>query len=104
VVIVYIVCFRIQILKKLNTYQILIIKDLNLIEFDWKDGSGHEDIGFSAQQAGSVSSDLRGEDADGYSTVHEGRLIRYLVGAVQQLQKELEELKNGTKLSDDERE
>jgi hypothetical protein len=80
-----------------------VIKDLNLIEFDWKDGSGHEDIGFSAQQAGSVSPDLRGEDADGYSTVHEGRLIRYLVGAVQQLQKELEELKNGTKFSDNER-
>lgn len=79
-----------------------VIKDLNLIEFDWKDGSGHEDIGFSAQQAGSVSPDLRGEDADGYSTVREGRLIRYLVGAVQQLQKELEELKNGTKFSDNE--
>ena len=80
-----------------------IIKDLNLIEFDWKDGSGHEEIGFSAQQAGRVSPDLRGEDADGYSTVREGRLIRYLVGAVQQLQKELEEFKNGTKFSDDER-
>lgn len=80
-----------------------VINALKLIEFDWKDGSGHEDIGFSAQQAGRVSPDLRGEDADGYSTVHEGRLIRYLVGAVQQLTKEVEELKHGTKFSNDER-
>lgn len=79
-----------------------IINALNLIKFDWKDGSGHEDIGFSAQQAGSVSPDLRGEDANGFGTVREGRLIRYLVGAVQQLSKELEELKHGTKFSDDE--
>ena len=78
-----------------------IINALKLIEFDWKDGHGHEDIGFSAQQAGSVSPDLRGE-ADGYGTVREGRLIRYLVGAVQQLTKEVEELKNGTKSSENE--
>ena len=80
-----------------------IINALKLIKFDWKDGHGHEDIGFSAQQAGSVSPDLRGE-ADGYGTVREGRLIRYLVGAVQQLSKELEELKHGTKSSKNERE
>ena len=79
-----------------------IINALKLIEYDWKDGHGHEDIGFSAQQAGSVSPDLRGEDADGYGTVREGRLIRYLVGAVQQLSKEVEELKNGTKSSENE--
>ena len=72
-----------------------VIKALGLIEFDWKDGKRHEDIGFSAQQAGKVRRDLQG-DHGGYLTVNEGRLIRYLVGAVQQLAKEVEVLRNGT--------
>ena len=60
-----------------------VINALRLIGFDWKDGE-HENIGFSAQQVKTVSPDLTGENG-GYMTVREGRLIRYLVGAVQQL-------------------
>lgn len=61
-----------------------VIRALGLISFDWKDTGEHEDIGFSAQQAGSISPDLMGEH-NGQYTVNESRLIRYLVGAVQQL-------------------
>ena len=71
-----------------------VIKALELIQFDWKESGEHESIGFSAQQAGGVSPDLEGEH-DGYATIKEGRLIRYLVGAVQQLAKEVEEIKHG---------
>lgn len=69
-----------------------VIRALGLISFDWKDTGEHENIGFSAQQAGSISPDLLGEH-NGIYTVNEGRLIRYLVGAVQQLAKEMEELR-----------
>lgn len=70
-----------------------VINALRLIGFDWKNG-GHEDIGFSAQQAGSIRADLQGEH-DGRLVVNEGRLIRYLVGAVQQLTDEINRLKDG---------
>lgn len=69
-----------------------VINALRLIEFDWKDG-GHEGIGFSAQQAGDVSADLQSEH-DGRLVVNEGRLIRYLVGAIQQLTDEINRLKD----------
>lgn len=69
-----------------------VVNALQLISFDWKDGR-HEDIGFSAQQAGEVSPDLMGRHGD-ICTVSEGRLIRYLVGAVQELSAEVERLKN----------
>ena len=69
-----------------------VINALKLISFAWADGSGGESIGFSAQQAGEVSPDLQGSCSDRL-TVREGRLIRYLVGAVQQLSREMEEIK-----------
>ena len=73
-----------------------VIKALGLIEYDWKyKKNEHETIGFSAQQVGDISPDLQG-NSGGYLTVNEGRLIRYLVGAVQQLAAEVEALKNGT--------
>lgn len=68
-----------------------LIDALRLIEFDWKDGR-HEDIGFSAQQAGSVREDLQAKNGE-YLAVNEGRLIRYLVGAVQELSAEVKRLK-----------
>lgn len=67
-----------------------VIRALQLIDYDWKDG-GHESIGFSAQQARSVSPDLVSEH-DGMLAVRETRLIRYLVGAVQELDNRLREL------------
>ena len=73
-----------------------VIKSLGLIEYDWKyKKDEHETIGFSAQQVGDILPDLQG-NSGGYLTVNEGRLIRYLVGAVQQLAAEVEALRNGT--------
>lgn len=69
-----------------------ILNALDVIQFDWKDSKEHEDIGFSAQQAGSVSQDLQGDTGE-HLTVNEGRLIRYLVKAVQELTEEIKELK-----------
>jgi hypothetical protein len=65
---------------------------LRPVEFDYKDGSGHQ-IGFIAQEVQEIYPDLVGEDADGMLTLsglgkNESRLIK----AIQELAARVEAL------------
>jgi hypothetical protein len=70
------------------------IMSLRPVEFDYKDGSGHQ-IGFIAQEMQEVYSDSVGENSDGFLTITgwsktEARLVK----AIQELKGEIEQLKN----------
>ena len=74
--------------------QLLNIMALRPVEFDYKDGSGHQ-IGFIAQEVQEIYPDIVGENAEGYLTISglskmESRLIK----AIQELQAQITELKN----------
>jgi len=65
--------------------QLANIMALRPVEFDWKDGSGHQ-IGFIAQEVNEIYPDLVGENADGMLTLtdmnkNDARLIK----AIQEL-------------------
>jgi hypothetical protein len=67
---------------------------LRPVEFDYKNGSGHQ-IGFIAQEMQEVYSDVVGEDTDGFLTITgwnktEARLVK----AIQELNTKIENLKN----------
>lgn len=79
-------------IRKCEIRALDIINRLEVVSFDWKATKEHENIGIIAQQAGAVSPDLQGDTGE-YKTVNEGRLIRYLVKAVQELSEEIKELK-----------
>lgn len=69
------------------------IASLRPVEFDYKDGSGHQ-IGFIAQEVQEIYPDAVGENSDGYLTVTgwsktEARLIK----AIQELKAELDNAK-----------
>ena len=73
--------------------QLSNIMALRPVEFDYKNGSGHQ-IGFIAQEMQEVYSDVVGEDSDGFLTITgwsktEARLVK----AIQEQQKQIEELK-----------
>lgn len=70
-----------------------VINNIDMVQFDWKENGEHENIGYVAQQIGSVSDDLEGVQNDVH-TVKEQRLIRYLVKAVQELSQKVKELED----------
>ena len=74
--------------------QLSNIMALRPVEFDYKNGSGHQ-IGFIAQEVQEIYPDIVGENAEGYLTISglskmESRLIK----AIQELQAQINELKN----------
>jgi hypothetical protein len=74
--------------------QLSNIMALRPVEFDYKNGSGHQ-IGFIAQEVQEIYPDIVGENAEGYLTISglskmESRLIK----AIQELQAQITELKN----------
>ena len=74
--------------------QLSNIMALRPVEFDYKNGSGHQ-IGFIAQEVQEIYPDIVGENAEGYLTISglskmESRLIK----AIQELKAEIDELKN----------
>ena len=73
--------------------QLSNIMELRPVEFDYKNGSGHQ-IGFIAQEMKEVYPDAVGEDSDGFLTITgwsktEARLVK----AIQELSAQIEELK-----------
>ena len=65
---------------------------MNLVSFDWIMDEKHEAIGAIADQVESVESDLVVEDDEGIKSIKTSDLIWYLIGAVQQLSKEVQRL------------
>ena len=74
--------------------QLSNIMALRPVEFDYKDGSGHQ-IGFIAQEVQEIYPDIVGENAEGYLTISglskmESRLIK----AIQELEARVQYLEN----------
>ncbi len=69
-----------------------ILNAMNLVSFDWIMDEKHEAIGAIADQVESVESDLVVEDDEGIKSIKTSDLIWYLIGAVQQLSKEVQRL------------
>jgi hypothetical protein len=73
-----------------------LIKDINFIQFDWKEdsgNSGHVDVGVSAQQLQSIDNRLVNELSDGSLMVNEPALVTHLAKALQEQQAIITELK-----------
>lgn len=68
-----------------------VINKLQLRQFDWIENNTHCDIGFIAQEVGSVNSDFMGTKDNGYHTVKPIAMIPYLVKSVQELSAKIDE-------------
>jgi len=74
--------------------QLSNIMALRPVEFDYKDGSGHQ-IGFIAQEVQEVYSDIVGENAEGYLTISGlGKMESRLIKAIQELEARVQYLEN----------
>lgn len=72
-----------------------LINALDIVQFDWKDGSGHWDFGIIAQDAGKLDENISAgeETEDSYLTLNLMYLTDILLKAVQELSFEVEKLK-----------
>lgn len=69
-----------------------IVSDLNPVGFKWiKDNK--DNVGFIAQEVEQIIPSIV-SDTDEYKAIAETKIIAYLVGAIQELDKELKELEN----------
>jgi hypothetical protein len=74
--------------------QLSNIMALRPVEFDYKDGSGHQ-IGFIAQEVQEVYSDIVGENAEGYLTISGlGKMESRLIKAIQELKAQNDDLQS----------
>lgn len=76
--------------------QLVNIMTLRPVEFDYKDGSGHQ-IGFIAQEVQEIYPDLVGDDGNGFLTLtglgkNEARMIKAFQEFAQQVQAKLDDL------------
>ena len=72
----------------LNTFDCLkTVQMLNPVEFNWKE-SGEHDHGLIAQEVQAIAPYMATDEGVNYS-----KLVVYLIGAVQELKKEIDELK-----------
>ena len=69
------------------------VNQINPIEFNWK-SNGKQDFGVSAQQIEELYPDLVTENIEGYKVVKYNPLIALLLKSIQELHKEVQELKN----------
>ena len=76
---------------------------MNPVEFDWREGheevhsNSGKDIGFIAQEIEKIQPELTGEHKD-FKTLDYGKLTPLIVGAIQDLTKEIREIKKHLKL------
>ncbi len=76
---------------------------MNPVEFDWREGheevhsNSGKDIGFIAQEIEKIQPELTGEFKD-FKTLDYGKLTPLIVGAIQDLTKEIAEIKKHLKL------
>ena len=78
-----------------------ILEQLKLRDFNWKADSNHgvrEDrqFGMIAQEVEEVLPHLVRKDSEGIRSVEYNKMVPYLVKAIQELEKELDELKRGS--------
>ena len=73
-----------------------LINALDIVQFDWKDGSGHWDFGIIAQDAGKLDKNIpAGEETEKtYLTLNTMYLVDILLKAVQELSAKVEALEN----------
>jgi hypothetical protein len=69
------------------------VNQISPIEFNWK-SNGKQDFGVSAQQIEELYPDLVTENIEGYKVVKYNPLIALLLKSIQELHKEVQELKN----------
>ena len=67
-----------------------VVEKLNPVGFKWKKNDGDE-VGFIAQEIAELIPEIV-EDINGHKVISETKIIAYLVGAIQELDKELKEL------------
>lgn len=73
-----------------------IINAIQTYSFDWKKDGKHENLGFIAQQLEKVSPDFVNiSKIDGHYSTKDMKLIPYLVKAVQELSREINQLRGG---------
>lgn len=72
------------------------INEINPVEFNWK-SNGKQDFGIIAQEIERLYPDFVNENIDGYKVVKYNPLIALLIKSVQELQQEVNELKNKLK-------
>ena len=72
------------------------VEQINAIEFNWK-SNGKQDFGVIAQQIEELYPDLVMENLEGYKVVKYNPLIALLLKSIQELNKEVQELKNKIK-------
>lgn len=70
-----------------------VVDNIALKSYDWRESGEHKKIGYIAQQMEKIEPNLVVKEKDGTYAVKPLELIPYLIGAVQQLKKEIEELK-----------
>jgi hypothetical protein len=71
------------------------ILTLPIYKFDYKDGSGTNQIGCMAQDLQSICPELVVADQDGYLSIKENRLVYVLLDRMKKMQKEIDALKEG---------
>jgi hypothetical protein len=69
-----------------------VVNDLNPVGFKWIKNN-KENVGFIAQEVEQIIPNIV-SNTDEYKTIAETKIIAYLVGAIQELDKELKELEN----------
>jgi hypothetical protein len=69
------------------------ILTLPIYKFDYKDGTGINQIGCMAQDLQKICPELVEADADGYLSIKENRLVYILLDRMKKMQKEIDELK-----------
>lgn len=69
------------------------ILTLPIYKFDYKDGTGINQIGCMAQDLQKICPELVKADADGYLSIKENRLVYILLDRMKKMQKEIDELK-----------
>lgn len=70
-----------------------VIKALQGVTFLWKDGQGGQQSGFIAQDVEKILPELVTTDAKGYKTLNQNGIVPYLVKAMQEQQREIDQLK-----------
>ena len=86
-------------IKKCNINALDAVHKMDVRQFDWKDGSGHEEIGFVADELETINPNLvqgGGYDEAGnmiVKSIDTMRLLSYAIKAIQEQQEEIESLK-----------
>ena len=73
------------------------LEKLNIYEFDWKDGSGHVEAGFIAQELQKVYPELVVEGEDGYLGINTIGMIPHMWGIMQGMNTRINSLEMKTK-------